>query len=36
MMEALEVAVLAKVSSSPEYRKIIIGLVEEAAQRNII
>ena len=36
MIEALQVQVLAKVEASPEYLSIILGLVEEAANKKVI
>ena len=36
MVSAMEAELLAKAEASPAFRKMVIGLAEEAAQRNII
>ena len=32
----MEVGLLAKVEASPDYRQLVIGLAEEAMQKNVI
>jgi hypothetical protein len=36
MAETMEVELLAKAEASPEYRRLVIGLAEEALERKII
>jgi hypothetical protein len=36
MLEELEVHVLANAAKNPEYRKIILELAQEAAEKNVI
>jgi hypothetical protein len=36
MLEGLEAEFLKKAESSPEFRNLVIGLAEEAAQKNVI
>jgi hypothetical protein len=36
MMESMEVQFLANVEASPSYRQLVIGMAEEAAERNVI
>ncbi len=36
MVSAMEAELLAKAEASPAFRKMVIGLAEEAAKRNII
>jgi hypothetical protein len=36
MMEAMEIELLSKAEAYPEYRKLVVGLAEEAAERKII
>jgi hypothetical protein len=36
MMEAMEVRFLANVEASPSYRQLVLGMAEEAADRNVI
>jgi hypothetical protein len=36
MVEAMEAELLVKVAASPNFRQMVIGLAQEAAERNII
>ena len=36
MMKAMELEFLSKAEKSPNYRKLVIGLAEEASERNVI
>jgi hypothetical protein len=36
MMEAIEVQFLANVEASPSYRQLVLGMAEEAAEKNVI
>jgi hypothetical protein len=36
MMESMEVQFLANVEASPSYRQLVLGMAEEAAEKNVI